>query len=955
MGSSMVQNSFNGGELSPSLWSRTDIARYMTSLKTCRNFKPLVYGGAQNRAGTRFVGETQDPNARVRLLPFSFNTAQAYVLEFGNLYMRVIKDGHYVSNAPTPIEVGHAYAVGDVVTRGGQAYRCIVAHVSGPVFDTDYAAGYWTGATFDENFNVIYEVLTPYATADLPLLKWAQSADVMTIVHPSHPPMNLSRTAHDAWTIAPFDYLNGPFLDINADKTVTVYASNPEGVTTLYASAAIFPDANIGQMFYIEQSGNSQPWEPGKAGIIIGVKRYSDGKHYEALTAGTTGTSKPIVDSGDWNDGGVTWKYLHSGFGIVRITAVAGDGKSCTADVLSRIPDSLTGTGYGGAITVTATTTDTDGLTKVTSAGHGLTVGDHGTALVTFSGGSVSSWPYQVIDANTIKLAIPSPYRLVAGSVSSLKVTSYTTNATSHSWAFGAWGCDQGYPSCVCYYQQRLMFAATPALPQTIWGSRSGGYRDFGWSVPSQSDDAIVFPMASNNMNAIKNMLPMGRLAVVTAGGEWIISSGADDALTPANIGAKQQGFRGANDMPFIGVGSTALYVQNKGRIVRDLGYEFASDTYTGFDLTVFANHLVDGYQLEEWTWQQEPAQCVWCVRSDGTLLSLTYMREQQVAGWAHHDTYGGQFESACCISEGDEDVLYVAVKRGAKRFIERMNTRKVFDIRDAFFVDCGLTFDGRTGYRGTAVDHTATTATPTVDMTVPPPEDPAHPEPTGLIRVATSADFFNFPGTSDVGDEIVFEYGGVTYRVTITEVTGARSAKGIPNRDFPAGLLTHATTSWYVARNTITGLGHLEGQTVSILADGFVQEPRVVTGGQITIDPPAYIVHVGLPIEADLETLDVTAPGGETLVDKKKTIHAVRMQVLESRSIWVGRSLDNLMEVKSRSVENYDVPPNLKTGLVDIRVPTSWSDSGRVALRVKDPLPMTVLSVIPEVTVGGK
>jgi hypothetical protein len=161
------------------------------------------------------------------------------------------------------------------------------------------------------------------------------------------------------------------------------------------------------------------------------------------------------------------------------------------------------------------------------------------------------------------------------------------------------------------------------------------------------------------------------------------------------------------------------------------------------------------------------------------------------------------------------------------------------------------------------------------------------------------------------------------------------------------------ARADWAWARDTFV-IPHLEGKEVAILADGNVQERKVVTGGRVAISPPAVRVHVGLPIEADLETLDLSIPGVETLLPKNKSIPAVSLLVNETRAIWAGRDFDHLDEPAMRTMENYDQPTAMQTGLVQLRVDTNWDKAGSVCIRVKDPLPVCILAIIPEVTAGG-
>lgn len=889
LGNQIIQPSFTGGELSPSLWGRVDVARYQTSLNTCLNWIVRPYGGVSNRPGTKYLAEVKDSADYVRLIPFNFNAQQSYVLELGDLYFRIY-------------------------TNGGQLVYSSGDHVGEPV-----------------------EVVTPWADDDLFEIQFTQSADVMTLVHPDYPPYEIKRLGAESWTCTEIAFTSGPFQTVNSDSLLSVYASGTSGTITLTGSTAgFFQDYHEGQLLYLEQSNYGQPWEVEKT-IVAGEIRRSNGSYYTALTSGTTGTLRPIQTTGQWDDGGIRWAYRHSGFGIVRITSASGI--TATASVVTVVPDGCVVATPGGDKSIFSIATSPAGSVRCIVNLHGY---DHGSFVnfnITTSDGDIyeGNTNIYVVDSNTIDLNTYIPdAKMSVFSGGTVALASATGAQGTTRWAFSAFGGNQGYPSSVAYHEQRLVFAGTTELPQSVWMSRTGSFHDFSQSNPIQDDDSVAFTLASQRIDRIRTMLPMNRLILLTAGGEWVLGNG-QDVITPTNVNILLQGFRGASSLAPIGIGNTAVYLQDKAKVVRDLGYEFASDSYTGFDLMTFAGHVTEGYSIVDWTFQQSPDYCIWAVRDDGTMLGLTYLREQQIVGWHRHTTEGGTYESVCCIPEDGEDILYVAVKRDGGRYIERMATRSVTDVKDAFFVDSGLTFDGH--------NTSATT------ITLSGGTDWTYEEE---ITITASTSTFAYPATTDVGDQIVFEDDDITYRLDIISTSSSTVATGRPNRTIPAAYRSTPRTDWAWARNTITGLGHLEGETVVVLADGNTQNEKTVTSGAITLDPPAVIVHAGLPITSDLKTLDLSVPGIETILAKSKVITAVRMLVNETSTVKAGRTYDDLYEAKIRSEENYDQPINLATGVVEIRIDTNWGTGGQICVRHTDPLPISILALIPEVTVGG-
>ena len=346
---SPIQYSFNTGELSPTLEGRTDLNKYSSGCRTLENFIPMVQGPARRRSGTYFVEEIKNSANRSWLLRFEFSESQAYILEFGNQYIRFYTNyGQVQTGSVTAWQTSQSYVVGDLRSNGGTNYYCKVAHTSG-TFSTDLSAGKWYALT-----GTIYEIPTPYTAADLTnsnntlKLRTVQSADVVYIVHPSYAPKKLSRYSATKWILEDINFLGGPFEDVDPDEAITVYASAQTGTgITLTASSALFASTDVGSTFLLEQKsidGITQ-WEVGKS-ISSGARRRSDGKTYEALNSATTGTVKPIHSVGAVYDGdsGVQWQFRDPGYGYVKITGYT-NSTTVTADVVSRIPAGAVGSG----------------------------------------------------------------------------------------------------------------------------------------------------------------------------------------------------------------------------------------------------------------------------------------------------------------------------------------------------------------------------------------------------------------------------------------------------------------------------------------------------------------------------------------------------------------------------------------------------------------------------------
>lgn len=300
-----ILTSFNGGELSPLLDGRVDQDKYFTGCKTLTNFIPTVQGPARRRGGTRFVGLVKVAAKRAWLADFVFSAGQAYVLEFGSNYLR------FWTNR------------GQLLGGGGVSP---------------------------------YEVVTPYSEADLITaegtfaLRTLQSSDVMWIVHSEgkYPPYRLSRRGAIDWTLAPEEFTDGPFRDVNTDSALTMQAGGTTGTVTVTANSALFKPGHVGSLLVLNSFNPSTvaPYQTYKS-VAIGDRVRNAGNVYEAQNAFTydsgdqTQRYVPTHTEGDAYDGAVTWRYLHSGYGWGKIISVSGDGRSCQLQVTSRLPEEV--------------------------------------------------------------------------------------------------------------------------------------------------------------------------------------------------------------------------------------------------------------------------------------------------------------------------------------------------------------------------------------------------------------------------------------------------------------------------------------------------------------------------------------------------------------------------------------------------------------------------------------
>lgn len=900
----LTQPNFSSGELTPLAHGRTDLTKYGTGLRTCRNWIIRPHGCLMNRAGLQYQASTKYSGAqKSRLIPFVFSDAQSYIMEFSAGSVRVFSNGAAVLNGGVQIDLA-----------------------------------------------------SPYVEADLPNLQFTQSADVLTVTLKRVSQYELKRTstAPIAFSFAPVSYNDGPFLAQNTDDQIQVYASATTGTVTLTSTRAIFNTNHVGGLFRLEQEnvGDVPPWEPTKliasaAASPVGILRRNDGKTYKCVAAATaasntaTGSIPPSHDSGVQMDGdgnkvasfadvvGVSWLYLDSGFGIVRITAFTS-ATQVTGTVVRNLPATVVG---GPATAHGPFTFNGDGVTTVFSPLTGNTSTDPSKYVVTVAGNIQDPATYTVTQPGGAITFVGAP---VAGT-GNVVVTQISANNRSSLWNFGAWSNDQGYPATATYFQDRLFYAGTTGQPQGVWSSKTGQYTMFGTSVPSQDDDALTFFLNARKINAITDLIALESLLAVTSSGVWRVTDGTDEILTPSTVGFKPQNFIGGSAaVRSIDIGDSAIYAQTDLRRVRDLLFNFQFDKFTGSELSILAEHLFPfGTSIVRLDYAQFPFSLVHAVRSDGVVPTLSYLRDQEVLGWSTYDTQG-VIEDSVSIPENGITATYVIVKRtvnnASVRYIERFANREFADIVDAFFVDAGATYDGR-NTTGTTIQAFGSAW-----------------NGGGSVTLSSSTSIF---APTDVGSEIWFTGETPKTRFLITQYQGSEQVAASPIADVPVELRNTPTTSWTFARIVITGLSHLEGEAVAILADGMDVDPQTVSGGQVTLGHAGGVVHVGLGYESDIETLDFNVPGAPTVRAKTKTIPSVNALFYATRGVSVGPDEDHLDEIAQREDEDYDDPIALQTGLVRVPVPTTPDVSGRIFIRQNRPLPATVVAIMPDVEFG--
>lgn len=828
-----IQNNFNGGEISPLLYGRPDVDRYKTGLQTCLNMVPLVQGPIERRPGTKHIIGVKTNSLSTLIKEFVFSSSQAYIIEFGNLYARFIKDRAQIDTG-SPIEL-----------------------------------------------------TTTYLTADLFSLRFAQSADLLYITHKSYPPRKMTRTSDTAWSITNVTFIDGPYLVTNS-TTTTLVLSATSGSVTVTASA------------------------------VTGI---NGGTGFQASDIGR------LIR---WKDAAGNWTYL--------------------------------------TITARANTT---------------------SITATIDGPDASA-----------------------------------TTATIN-WRLGLYSGTTGYPSVVGFHQNRLGFAGTTDFPLRYDLSVSG---DFENMAPTDTDgtvlddSAVTDSLSGDTVDPIRWMMSDEKgLLLGTFEAEWVSRpSDTSTLLTPSNVKSARSTGYGSGAVEPKRAGKVILFVQKALRKIRELAFIFEDDGFRAPDLTLVAEHI-SRTGIVQMAYQREPQSVLWCVLGDGTLIALTYERDQKVVGWSRHVVGGvsdagttqAKVESVAVIPNpaGDADEVYLVVNRyingGTVRYIEHIKPfwDETNDQEDAFYIDSGLSLDTPIVITGiTAADPAVVTAashsiadgaeirmTDIVGMTeankVPYRigqsatntfELFSNTKQTVQISGATSANPVVITavahGLSNTDEIMIRNVVGMTQLngkgfTVANKTTNTFQLSGINGTGYStytsAGDIHHAIDTSdtdnftaYVSDgkvrarvSTLSGLSHLEGQSVSILTEGAVHPNKTVASGAVTLNYSTSKAHVGLGFTSDFQTLRTEAGSATgTAQGKVNRFQQVIMRFHETLGGSVGPDADNLDDIVFRAGgDSMDAAVAFFSGDVEFDWDGEYSSDNHIFYRQTQPLPVTISAVMPQ------
>ena len=529
-------------------------------------------------------------------------------------------------------------------------------------FGDQYVRFHTNGATLESSPGVPYEVATPYLEADLFDLHYVQSADVLTITHPGYAPRELRRLGALSWTLTAISFVSSLTVPTGAAAVATLAAAPASLTTYSYKVTSV-----------------------GTTGL----------EESDASVA-ATGPTASITAITQANPGVITTGAVHNLVvgqtitisGVLGMTAINGTFTVNTTPTTSSLSVSSGGTPVNttafGAYTSGGTITPVGVVNNLLQTGAFNTITWTTTGATRYNVYKQSNGLYGYIgqtDGLTFK-----DENITANLA---KTPPITNNPFSGAGL---------YPGAVSYFEQRRCFAGSTNEPQNLRMTRSGTESNLSYSIPVRDDDSINIRVAAREANTIRHIVPLQNLVLLTGSAEWRVTSVNSDAITPTSISVKPQSYVGANNVQPQIVNNNIIYGASRGGHLREMAYQYQAGGYITGDMSLRAPHLFDNLNITDLAYSKAPVPLIWAISSNGKLIGVTYVPEQQIGAIHQHDT-DGLFESCCVVSEGNEDVLYVVVKRtiggATTRYVERMQSRQFATAADAFFVDCGATYSG--------------------------------------------------------------------------------------------------------------------------------------------------------------------------------------------------------------------------------------------------------------------
>lgn len=923
MSNYLIKYGHVSGELSPNLRARTDLEKYDLGLGLAQNWFVDYRGGLFTRPGTIYRDWLQHPQSAIRWFAFEFSpsVANTNIVVFGQGYIRFLQEGNYVLSRTLTVTVfspqgiltsaGHGLVTHDLVKVATapdmpafllRTFSVVVLNANQFRLVDQFGADMPLSGEFSTmTLAVVYTLPSPYAPEDLEELNFTQIRDVARLTHWKYPTKDLKRLGPANWELTP-----------------TVFSAQTPRPIGLSGTASTSGSAGVAYcVTSVDNSGVESL--PSDVLILTGIVNFP-------VTAGQIVlTWAPSANVAYYNvyrstvssDGTKTSRTQQLGF-IGRAKGATFIDSNIIPNFTLLPPQQNNPFADGAIVNI-----------DVSDGGSGYTQNSVMT-ITDPTGTGFIGYPV-VSDAGTIVGAVilhggenyTAP--VVSVDVGSGAVFDAQTSAIA-----------QNYPAVSTIFQQRQVYGGSLTVPHGIWGSRPRRFNNFDNSPIVVDNDAYSFELDESRVSMVRHLVP-SRLGLIVMNdvGVWQLNGGDKVAITPSNAAADPQAYSGVSPLTPIRLESDILYVEAKGYTVRLLSYNDTSKVYGGLDISILSAHLFGaGKEIKSWAFAHSPYKLAHAIREDGIMLMGTIVKEQNVYAWTRASTRGF-FRQVITLREGQHDQVYYDVERRIKgrkvRYIELQAQRDTVRVEDAVAVDCALSLPA------TYPEFTLTFSAATGDH----------------VSVTASGNYF----TADHVGRVIWAGGGkaeilyYTGPQVVTVKLLADIKELIPETELPREF-GPGTWTCDPGATVLSGLWHLEGETVSILADGNVPPQQVVADGQVTLAFSPSKAAAGLPFTSIAKTLPPSAQG-EVIEAKRKRIVGLATQMYESRGLLVGARLAQLYEAKERVNETWGEPivsePNFRYTLIE----PEWNTEGEIYFVVRDPLPASILGHVIDIQVG--
>tara|TARA_R110000765_G_scaffold113780_1_gene206252 strand:- start:175 stop:2862 length:2688 start_codon:yes stop_codon:yes gene_type:complete len=884
-----IQTNFTAGQLSPRLFGRVDLAKYSNGSSEITNLIVMPHGGLTRRPGTRFINETKDSDSKARLIPFQFSTIQAYCIEMGDEYMRFFKDQGTILEANKTITA---------ITRAN------------PGVVTSNSHGYNNG--------------------DLVFI-----SSVVGMVEVNNKYFLVANKATNTFELTDVDGVN-----INTSG-FTAYGSAGTAAR-VFEIASPYEKEDLFSIQYAQTADVMFLTHP-----LYAPRKLTRTDH----TAWTI--TEIVLDDGPYLDENITTTTMNpSGTtGSITITASAVTGVNAGSGFLATDVGRIIRIGHQATKWAASTSFAVGDIRR--NSGNVYECIKAGTSD---GSGGPSGELDEVVD-NTVTWKFIDDGGIAQGhgkitarnsstEVAVTVVKNFAASSAETKWRLGAFSSTTGFPSAVAFFEQRLFFAGTVDQPQTIFSSRSGDFENFS---PSALDDgAITVTINTDQVNSIRWLSAGQKMAIGTSGGEYTFSSsGNEEAVTPTNVRVLRQGTRGTHTTRPIRIDNRVLFIQFHQRKLRELSFDFASDSFVSPDLTILSEN-VTGDGLVEMTFQQEPDSVIWAVRNDGRLAGLTYLRDQEVVAW-HEHVIGGNisksFNSASSVGSNRITISSHGYVTGNSVLYDAGGNEVVGGLVDGttYFVNV---VDANT------ISLSASKAQSEIDAVLPL-SDASSASVQNLRQDAKCETVITIPGNNE--DELWMivqrTVGGVTRRyveVMTSKFDTFRDSSKV-GAIFVDSSLTYDST----ATASLSGLDHLEGETVSILGNGSVYANQTIASGAVSsLSPTVTRASIGLPYTSILTTLRPEQGGDDGAAQgRTKRVFESTFRFLDTLGAEYAPAGGSFDEIQFRTGSTpMDISPPLFSGDKTVQFHGSWETDGQLSIRQTQPLPFELTAIVTRI-----